>query len=208
MLNVNYGKNIKLMERCETMGKYGNNDFGKLIHNIRKTKKISAEVLANGLCSVRVLRDIEAGNKLPGYLLRNALIGRLGLAPEWFDNMLTPEEYEEWKIRVKIINAISDFRYSEADKLIEEYKVKYAAFKPQKLWTTDSDHENEFETDARLRMQFCLTMKGIRAGNDSTYYERAAALTSDVSKDNGIDADTLAKYKLSVNELNLYVHAA
>lgn len=120
MLNVNYGKNIKLMERCETMGKYGNNDFGKLIHNIRKTKKISAEVLANGLCSVRVLRDIEAGNKLPGYLLRNALIGRLGLAPEWFDNMLTPEEYEEWKIRVKIINAISDFRYSEADKLIIE----------------------------------------------------------------------------------------
>lgn len=208
MLNVNYGKNIKLMERCETMGKYGNNDFGKLIHNIRKTKKISAEVLANGLCSVRVLRDIEAGDKLPGYLLRNALIGRLGLAPEWFDNMLTPEEYEEWKIRVKIINAISDFRYSEADKLIEEYKVKYAAFKPQKLWTTDSDHENEFETDARLRMQFCLTMKGIRAGNDSTYYERAAALTSDVSKDNGIDADTLAKYKLSVNELNLYVQAA
>ena len=38
VLNVNYGKNIKLMERCETMGKYGNNDFGKLIHNINRTE--------------------------------------------------------------------------------------------------------------------------------------------------------------------------
>lgn len=180
------------------MGKNRNDDFGKLIYNIRKNKRISSEALANGICSLRVLRDIESGEKLPGYLLRYALTGRLGLAPEWFENMLTLEEYEEWKIRSKIINTLADCRYDEADRLIEEYRIKYALHKPK---------YNKLETDERLRMQFYLTMKGISSRNDGTYYEMASALTSDVCGDNGIDKDKLEKYKLSVSELNLYAEA-
>ena len=71
------------------MAEYNDNDFGRLIHNIRKSKKIKVDALVKGLCSIKVLYGIEAGDMLPGYLLRSALIGRLGLAPEWFDNMLT-----------------------------------------------------------------------------------------------------------------------
>ena len=57
------------------MAEYNDNDFGRLIHNIRKSKKIKVDALVKGLCSIKVLYGIEAGDMLPGYLLRSALIG-------------------------------------------------------------------------------------------------------------------------------------
>ncbi len=104
------------------MAEYNDNDFGRLIHNIRKSKKIKVDALVKGLCSIKVLYGIEAGDMLPGYLLRSALIGRLGLAPEWFDNMLTFEEYEEWQLRNSLIDSLGK---PDEQLLLEKYKKKY-----------------------------------------------------------------------------------
>ena len=190
------------------MNKYRDDDFGKLVYNIRKTKKIKAEALVNGICSVKVLHGIEAGEVFPDYLLRNSLIARMGLAPEWFENMLTLEEYEEWQLRDELVNTLGRSEYDKAEFLLENYRKKYVC---QLTEDNNADYigsGNELETDDKLRMQFYLTMKGIRSRDESSYYEMAAAVTSDIYGFNGIDASKLTKYKLSINELNLYTEAA
>ena len=71
------------------MYKHNDDYFGKLIKSVRKNKKISPNVLVNGICTIAVLYNVEDGGILPSYLLRDVLIERLGMASEWFECMLT-----------------------------------------------------------------------------------------------------------------------
>ena len=87
------------------MMEYKDNDFGNLIKSIRNKNKINAETLVRGICSVKVLNNIESGKTFPGYLLRNFLIDRLGLA----------REYEEWQCRRRIISQLRKKEYMSAD---------------------------------------------------------------------------------------------
>ena len=43
------------------MMEYKDNDFGNLIKSIRNKNKINAETLVRGICSVKVLNNIESG---------------------------------------------------------------------------------------------------------------------------------------------------
>lgn len=189
------------------MAEYNDNDFGRLIHNIRKSKKIKVDALVKGLCSIKVLYGIEAGDMLPGYLLRSALIGRLELAPEWFENMLSLEEYEEWQLRSELINALTRCEYNKAGIFLEEYRNRYIRHEPTDAAYKEHDSENMVETLDRLRMQYYLAVKGMRTGTHGSDYRLAAAMTSDIFGDDGIDMMKLSEYKLSINELNLYVEA-
>lgn len=186
------------------MAEYNDNDFGRLIHNIRKNKKIKVDALVKGLCSTKVLYGIEAGDMLPGYLLRSALIGRLGLAPEWFDNMLTFEEYEEWQLRNSLIDSLGK---PGEQLLLEEYKKKYIKHNLNDIIYKKIDYENTFEISDRLRMQFYLTAKAMSTAAEGDGYKMAAAMTSDIFANNEFDIEKLYEYKLSVNELNLYIEA-
>ena len=186
------------------MAEYNDNDFGRLIHNIRKNKKIKVDALVKGLCSTKVLYGIEAGDMLPGYLLRSALIGRLGLAPEWFDNMLTFEEYEEWQLRNSLIDSLGK---PGEQLLLEEYKKKYIKHNLNDIIYKKIDYENTFEISDRLKMQFYLTAKAMSTAAEGDGYKMAAAMTSDIFANNEFDIEKLYEYKLSVNELNLYIEA-
>ena len=186
------------------MAEYNDNDFGRLIHNIRKSKKIKVDALVKGLCSIKVLYGIEAGDMLPGYLLRSALIGRLGLAPEWFDNMLTFEDYEEWQLRNSLIDSLGK---PDEQLLLEEYKKKYIKHNLDDVIYKKIDYENTFEISDRLKMQFYLTAKAMSTAAEGDDYKMAAAMTSDIFANNEFDIEKLYEYKLSVNELNLYIEA-
>ena len=186
------------------MAEYNDNDFGRLIHNIRKSKKIKVDALVKGLCSIKILYGIEAGDMLPGYLLRSALIGRLGLAPEWFDNMLTFEEYEEWQLRNSLIDSLGK---PGEQLLLEEYKKKYIKHNLNDIIYKKIDYENTFEISDRLKMQFYLTAKAMSTAAEGDGYKMAAAMTSDIFANNEFDIEKLYEYKLSVNELNLYIEA-
>ncbi len=186
------------------MAEYNDNDFGRLIHNIRKSKKIKVDALVKGLCSIKVLYGIEAGDMLPGYLLRSALIGRLGLAPEWFDNMLTFEEYEEWQLRNSLIDSLGK---PDEQLLLEKYKKKYIKHNLDDVIYKKIDYENTFEISDRLRMQFYLTAKAMSTAAEGDDYKMAAAMTSDIFANNEFDIGKLYEYKLSVNELNLCIEA-
>ena len=186
------------------MAEYNDNDFGRLIHNIRKSKKIKVDALVKGLCSIKILYGIEAGDMLPGYLLRSVLIGRLGLAPEWFDNMLTFEEYEEWQLRNSLIDSLGK---PGEQLLLEEYKKKYIKHNLNDIIYKKIDYENTFEISDRLKMQFYLTAKAMSTAAEGDGYKMAAAMTSDIFANNEFDIEKLYEYKLSVNELNLYIEA-
>ena len=45
------------------MMEYKDNDFGNLIKSIRNKNKINAETLVRGICSVKVLNNIERAGK-------------------------------------------------------------------------------------------------------------------------------------------------
>ena len=141
---------------------------------------------------------------LPGYLLRSALIGRLGLAPEWFDNMLTFEEYEEWQLRNSLIDSLGK---PGEQLLLEEYKKKYIKHNLNDIIYKKIDYENTFEISDRLKMQFYLTAKAMSTAAEGDGYKMAAAMTSDIFANNEFDIEKLYEYKLSVNELNLYIEA-
>lgn len=193
------------------------NEFGKLIYSVRKNKKINAEALAQGLCSVGVLYNIEGGKVMPGYLLRNALIQRLGLAPEWFECMLTMEEYEEWRLRSRIVNAIERGNEEYADKLLTEYKDKYinediSSIKLSygKVWNSHKESDESTACE-RLRIQYYLLMSCMLAGSDKKIekYRIAAQMTSMAyDKAGHFSKDRLNLYKLSINELNTYVEGS
>ena len=193
------------------------NEFGKLIYSVRKNKKINAEALAQGLCSVGVLYNIEGGKVMPGYLLRNALIQRLGLAPEWFECMLTMEEYEEWRLRSRIVNAIERGNEEYADKLLTEYKDKYinediSSIKLSygKVWNSHKESDESTACE-RLRIQYYLLMSCMLAGTDKKIekYRIAAQMTSMAyDKAGHFSKDRLNLYKLSINELNTYVEGS
>lgn len=191
------------------MEKYIDNDFGKLIQNTRKNKRINAEALVRGICSVKVLYSIEAGDVFPDYMLRNILIGRLGLALEWFEKMLTYEEYEEWKFRDELMDALVRNEHDRVDVMLEEYRTKYLSHEPDDMLNIEieSESENLIEIHDRLRMQFYLTMRGMSHKSEADY-KLAAAMTSDICGSDGADERKLAKYKLSINELNLYAESA
>lgn len=193
------------------------NEFGMLIYSIRKNKKINAEALAQGLCSVGVLYNIEGGKVMPGYLLRNALIQRLGLAPEWFECMLTMEEYDEWKLRSRIVNAIERGNDEYADKLLTEYKDKYikediSSIKLSygRVWNSHKESDESTACE-RLRIQYYLRMSCMLAGTDKKIekYRIAAQMTSMAyDKEGHFSKDRLNLYKLSINELNIYVEGS
>lgn len=140
---------------------YKDNDFGNLIKSIRNKNKINAETLVRGICSVKVLNNIESGKTFPGYLLRNFLIDRLGLAREWFENMLTVGEYEEWQCRRRIISQLRKKEYMSADALVEEYRKKYIAGDIAAIDGIYAQKLDENEADEKLRLQFYYTVKGM-----------------------------------------------
>ena len=190
------------------MMEYKDNDFGNLIKSIRDKNKINAETLVRGICSLKVLNNIESGKTFPGYLLRNFLIDRLGLAREWFENMLTVGEYEEWQCRRRIISQLRKKEYMSADALVEEYRKKYIAGDIAAIDGIYAQKLDENEADEKLRLQFYYTVKGM-CGKDGEepYYELAAALTSKAYHGGIIDESILSRYKLSIGELNLYLEA-
>ena len=204
------------------------NDFGRLVASIRKNKKIKASELVKGLCGVDALKRIENGEKLPGYLMRSILIKRLGLAPEWFESMLYPDEYDEWRLRRQIIHTLERGGCSEAYSKLEEYRKKYMLAEPERLLSGLGLKDAENSLEARIRAQFYIEMnciylrKQCSSADRNNYrefaeqYSIAARMTSDIYADEmneaepigRADKDKLAGYKLAVYELNLYVEAA
>lgn len=83
---------------------------------------VPEEVLAEGLMNVSQLSRIESGERTVCKTMRNCLLGRLGVAPDLYENLLDNEDYAEWVWQHQILCAIDQKAIQLAEQLLGEYK--------------------------------------------------------------------------------------
>lgn len=161
-------------------------DFAKLLKNIRTEEKVSLDQLAMGLMSASQLVKIENGERPINKNIRDRLLERLGVAKELYENLLDLCDFEEWDYKKKILSAIQDKKIEDAYRLLKEYKAHL--------------REND-----RINHQFILAMwgevlkqEGVSKEKMAECYRKAVILTIP-------DAEKVwwEKRPLSVLEMNL-----
>lgn len=98
-------------------------DFAKLLKNIRTEEKVSLDQLAMGLMSASQLVKIENGERPINKNIRDRLLERLGVAKELYENLLDLCDFEEWDYKKKILSAIQNKKIEDAYCLLKEYKA-------------------------------------------------------------------------------------
>lgn len=107
---------------------YDSYEFGKYLTELRRKYNVSMNVVCDGICDQSVMSRIENGEREVSKLVQDRLLGRLGVAPENFENMVYADEYGYWKARQEIISLIQHEKMDEADKLLEKMAVQEKLF--------------------------------------------------------------------------------
>ncbi len=140
-------------------------EFGEFLREEREEQGIDSEILCEGLCSSSMIVKIESGERAADKLMRGRLFGRLGLAERAFEDFVPVEEYEEWRKRECIVNAVEKGATALAGKLLRQYK---------KVWT----EENRLEHQQILCLGVqCMIRAGSPAEEIVTAQEEALRLT-------------------------------
>lgn len=98
-------------------------DFAKLLKNIRTEENVSLDQLAMGFMSASQLTKIENGERPINKNIRDRLLERLGIAKELYENLLDLCDFEEWDYKKKILSAIQNKKIEDAYCLLKEYKA-------------------------------------------------------------------------------------
>ncbi len=120
--------------------------------------------------------------------MRNRLLGRLGVTPDMYENLLNNEDYITWKWHHHILYAIEQKDFQKAVQLIQDY-------------------EKQEPLDDKTKQQFCVVMcaevlrlQGADNAKLASLYERAVYLT--VPQVEQIYNDDVPEKLLSVLEVN------
>lgn len=98
------------------------NTLGELIEKNRIARNISKSKLCRGLCSVTALTRYEQDVRIPGKMLVDALLERLGIKPYQFEFILSDEEFQQSMLRNKIEDAIWNDLLKTARENLAEYR--------------------------------------------------------------------------------------
>lgn len=161
-------------------------DFAKLLKNIRTEENVSLDQLAMGFMSASQLAKIENGERPINKNIRDRLLERLGIAKELYENLLDLCDFEEWDYKKKILSAIQDKKIEDAYRLLKEYKAHL--------------REND-----RINHQFILTMWGEVLKQEGASKEKIAECYQKAVRLTIPDAEKVwwEKRPLSVSEMNL-----
>ena len=114
-------------------------EFGKYISKTRMSNYLSLEQLSEGICDSSSLNRIEHGKRYADKLTRDRMLGRLGIDGYDYENYINIKEYGQWKIRMEILNNISNGNLKEAYQKIKTYSESYDKY-----------------CNGNLKMQFCI----------------------------------------------------
>lgn len=108
---------------------YDSYEFGKYLTELRRKYNVSMNVVCDGICDQSVMSRIENGEREVSKLVQDRLLGRLGVAPENFENMVFSDEYERWKVRQKIVNLIMNEKIVQRKNFLRKciLKIHYAS---------------------------------------------------------------------------------
>lgn len=121
--------------------------FGAFISALRKKREYSLEQVCEGLCTAQRLSQLERGKQSAGKLLQDAILERLGVGAEDYEQYLHYREYAHWKMRQKILHRISCGEVAGAKELLEDYCRQY-----------EGDLRGGEAVGERLERQFYLGM--------------------------------------------------
>ena len=114
-------------------------EFGKYISKTRMSNHLSLEQLSEGICDSSNLNRIEHGKRYADKLTRDRMLGRIGIDGYDYENYINIKEYGQWKIRMEILNNISNGNLKEAYQKIKAYSESYDKY-----------------CNGNLKMQFCI----------------------------------------------------
>ncbi len=100
------------------------NEYGKMIAYEHKLSSITASQLCEGLCSKENLRKIKEGSRVCDKILADALLQRLGVSMDKFSYLTRMEEWEEIRIREKIVFLVDRNQKEKARQVLKRYKTK------------------------------------------------------------------------------------
>lgn len=161
-------------------------DFAKLLKNIRTEEKVSLDQLAMGLMSASQLVKIENGERPINKNIRDRLLERLGVAKELYENLLDLCDFEEWDYKKKILSAIQDKKTEDAYHFLTAYRVRLK--------------END-----KVNQQFTLIMMGEVFKQEGASKEKIADCYQKAARLTIPEAEKVWREKrpLSVLEMNL-----
>lgn len=93
-------------------------NFHGLLRNTREYRNVTLEKLSFGICAVSNLHYYEIGERVPDYLTRNRLMGRLGLSSEEFEDYVYDNEYKLFTKITVLKNALYNKNIEVAEKCI------------------------------------------------------------------------------------------
>ena len=161
-------------------------DFAKLLKNIRTEEKVSLDQLAMGLMSASQLVKIENGERPINKNIRDRLLERLGIAKELYENLLDLCDFEEWDYKKKILSAIQNKKIEDAYRLLKAYRVRLK--------------END-----KVNQQFTLIMMGEVFKQEGASKEKIADCYQKAARLTIPEAEKVWREKrpLSILEINL-----
>ena len=182
---------------------YDSYEFGKYLTELRRKYNVSMNVVCDGICDQSVMSRIENGEREVSKLVQDRLLGRLGVAPENFENMVFSDEYERWKVRQKIVNLIMNEKIDSAEELLEKMYSENTLCERRKMIE---------DLDAVLEMQFYYAMKAqiqqyknVDGKQIRGIYKQALKQTvNGFEKSMGLN-DFFKNRRFSVEELNLLI---
>ncbi len=153
------------------MENFDNLEFHDFFRIMRRHVNVTLEQVCEGLCSVSMMNRIESGERLPGKLMRDRILSRMGVQLEKYEDYLSAEEYGQWELRRKIIQSIERKNTNEAKQYLERYrgcggenalKAQYCAAMELMLLQMQGDLPNVLAEIAERAVE--LTMPGKTIG--------------------------------------------
>ena len=151
-----------------------NEYFFRFIENIMDETGITVKQLTDGICDESEWKNLISGGYL-SKLMMNRLLDRLGCNGIRCDTLLFASEYDDWKLRMDIIFAISDGKIMQAEELLINYadrhqlhndidimdcneKIEYQFVIMMQVYIMLSEKEDDAEIINKLKMSVELTI--------------------------------------------------
>ena len=98
-------------------------NFHKFLDAVRQLQDVTLEQVCEGLCSASMMKRIECGDRLPEKQMRDRIMARMGVSIDGYEDYLSTEEYEQWKLRQKLLRSIENKQVTEAEQYLEAYRI-------------------------------------------------------------------------------------
>lgn len=162
--------------------------FHNLMNSVRKHRGVSLEKLGYGLYSDVMMHYIEAGERLPDYLMRNRIMDRLGISAEDYSDYVSSFEFTRYKKRNELMEAIETKQTDRANEILD-YLLESC------------------DVSKKIEYQLLLGMKAkILMLEQRPFFEIASAYKCaiDVTMPN-IDVKKIEEYNLASEEIFLLI---